>query len=365
MRINVAVPERHVKPPVLNAALEAVTRLNQSLIKNGAPTSWDLLRKGHIWKPEPPGQEHFDHVGILARRGHGDCDDWAPLHAASLRESGQDPGARAVVRRTGPKRWHATVIRSNGQEDDPSRKAGMGRRGSLHGCNGAVLPTMFDPQPGVNGAYALPPQLALRPVPDKWGDPTSWQARADVPWHVHHGISPGDVAMAALHQSPMSDQALVGACRGIVGLARASGSGDTYSIDRMNAIADMCEGASWEECAINYGTEHADAASHVVGGFFGSLLKKAKKLAGKGLKLVPDLISFVPGVGPAASMAIKAASPMLAKALKQGKHVRPQHRALAHPGRAFRSIPRGSKVYKAPPMRARRGQGQPFICYPQ
>jgi len=105
MRIQLAIPEKHVTAPVLNGALEAVTRLNESLLKAGdTPTDLELIKAGAIWKPEPPGDEHFDHGKEIASRGWGDCDDWAPLRAARLRATGEDPGARAVVRKSGPQR---------------------------------------------------------------------------------------------------------------------------------------------------------------------------------------------------------------------------------------------------------------------
>lgn len=361
MRVNVAIPEPHVSAPVLDAALESVTRLNESMIESGAVPIFKkaLVERGIRWKPEPPGQEHFDHAALVFQRRHGDCDDLAPWHAASLRATGQDPGARAVVKKSGPKRWHAVVRRSNGAIEDPSKAAGMGQRGMGH--RGAVLPSMFiSGCEGVNGAF-LSPQVALRPIRDARGYPSSWQARADLPWHWRPGASPADRALAALHQSPVSSQALVGACRGIVTLGEESGMMVDHDMDRLSAIADMCEGASWEEVAAEYGYDHAEAASHVVGGFFGSLLKKAKKLAKRGLKLVPDVISFVPGVGPAASMAIKAASPMLQKALRERKHVRPSQRQ-ALPAHAIRPVARGSRIHTPAPMR---GAGQAFICYPR
>mgnify|MGYP003525212302 CR=1 FL=1 len=41
MRLMIAIPEANVKKPVLDGALEAVTRLNEDLIRSGAsPTSW-------------------------------------------------------------------------------------------------------------------------------------------------------------------------------------------------------------------------------------------------------------------------------------------------------------------------------------
>src|SRR5208282_6915953 len=126
MRIRIAVPEEHVDPSVIDAALEAVTRLDESMIRKGqSMTSHDLVDAGAVWKPEPPGDEHFDHGGTIAARGWGDCDDWAPLHAATLRANGDDPGARAIIVPSGKHNWHAIVKRSDGSTDDPSADAGM------------------------------------------------------------------------------------------------------------------------------------------------------------------------------------------------------------------------------------------------
>jgi hypothetical protein len=126
VRIQVAVPEEHVSPEVIDASLEAVTRLDEHMIRAGqAPTSRELLQRGAIWRPEPPGDEHFDHVGTIAARGWGDCDDWAPAHAATLRASGEDPGAIARVVPSGPSTYHAIVQRSDGRIEDPSIAAGM------------------------------------------------------------------------------------------------------------------------------------------------------------------------------------------------------------------------------------------------
>jgi len=144
MRIRIAVPEEHVDPPVIDAALEAVTRLDESLIRSGqSPTSDQLVASGAVWRPENMGDEHFDHGGTIAQRGWGDCDDWAPLHAATLRADGRDPGASAVVIPSGPSTYHAVVKRSSGQlelgPEDISARAGMrpiaGPR-SVVGANG-------------------------------------------------------------------------------------------------------------------------------------------------------------------------------------------------------------------------------------
>jgi hypothetical protein len=151
MRIRLAIPEEHVEPGVINATLEAVTRLDESLIRSGqSPTSHEALRGGAVWHPEPPGDEHFDHGATIAQRGWGDCDDWAPLHAATLRATGEDPGASAIVIPSGPNLWHALVKRSDGSTDDPSEWAGMPKpkRSHVSGVGEVMQVYACDPHDG-------------------------------------------------------------------------------------------------------------------------------------------------------------------------------------------------------------------------
>jgi len=331
MRINVAIPEKNVKKPVLDAALEAVTRLNEDLIKSGAsPTSHQLLEAGAKWQPEPPGQEHFDHGALIAKRGNGDCDDWAPLHAATLRVTGEDPGAIAEVRKSGPKRWHATVTRSDGTEDDPSLKAGMPGPGNRHGGHGAWLPLMFAPKhTTVSGTYIATPHLAVRPVADRYGEIEAWQARADLPWHWGPGASPTDVAMVSLHQSPVSSQAIVGAVRGAWRLGVSAEGAAPENLARLSAIREACEGCPWEDLAERYGPEHATAAGMIVGSFFGKLGKIAKGAFKKIVKPAAGLaLNFVPG-GGVAKAALDMASPALRKSVAKARHLPPKQRAAA------------------------------------
>lgn len=371
MRIVVAVPEAHVSKPVLDGALEAVTRLNESLIKAGAvPTSDQLLESGAVWKPEKPGDEHFDHGGLIAKRGHGDCDDWAPLAAASMRASGEDPGARAVVRRSGPKRWHAIVQRSDGSIYDPSLDAGMPGPGRAVGVVGSCLPSMRPREalgpPGVHGAYVNTPQLALRPIADRHGQIESWQARADLPWHWQPSDSPADVAMVTLHRSPVSDQAVVGALRGAWRLGLESGYADPEHLRRVSAIADACEGCEWEELAHRYGPAHATAAGDLVEGWFGGKLFKKLGRAAKGvargaLKVAPSALSFVPG-GGLASAALKMASPHLLKSVQRKRHLAPVERARALS--APRVVRRVSPLRRPAPAPSAPMRGPQWIPYP-
>lgn len=329
MRINVAIPEAHVKKPVLDAALEAVTRLNEDLITKGlSPTSHQLIERGARWQPEPPGQEHFDHGALIAQRGHGDCDDWAPLHAATLRVTGEDPEARAIVRKSGAKRWHAIVQRSNGTIDDPSLAAGMPGP-STPGVVGGYLPAMFSPSPEtVSGAFIATPHLALRPKHDRHGMIESWQARTDLPWHWHPKGSPSDMAMVTLHQSPVSSQAIVGAVRGAWRLGLVNGA-DPEQLRRLAALADACEGLPYEEIEQRYGQDHADAAAQVVGSFFGKAFRGIGKLAKKAISpLAKGALSLVPG-GALASAALSAASPLLKGNVARAKHLPPNQRAAA------------------------------------
>lgn len=335
MRLQIAIPEKHVSKPVLDAALEATTRLNEKMLREGdCPTDTQLIRQGARWRPEPPGQEHFDHGAKIAARGDGDCDDWAPLRAARLRVTGEDPGAIAEVRKTGRKRWHATVTRSDGTEDDPSIDAGMPTPGRSVGIVGAWVPVMRDTVHGVGGAYINTPQLALRPITSSHGEIESWQARADLPWHWRPDPAkptPADIAMVTLHRSPVSSTAVCGAVLGAFNLGLANGA-DPEQLKRLSAIRELCEGASWEEVAESYGPEHATAAGAIVGSFFGKAFRGLKKVVKKAGKVVSPLakagLSLVPG-GSLASAALSMADPLLKKSLAKQKHAPPAMRHAA------------------------------------
>ncbi len=294
MRINVAVPEAHVSAPVLDAALESVTRLNESMLRKGEiPTFQQGLNHGIKWKPEPPGAEHFDHGLEVLQRKWGDCDDLAPWHAASLRHTGEDTGAQAVAKRSGPQRWHAVVQRSDGTIDDPSKRAGME---SHSGILGGVLPLMYAPPSSVSGTYIIRPQIALRPVRG------AFQARADLPWywreHLDDKPTPTDYAMTALHTAPLAATALTGAIDGIVELGACAGFGLEDDLDRLSAIADVCGGVPFREVREIYGDEHAEHAQYIVGSFFSKLAK--------GISSVVPFVSNV--VTKAGSFATKFAS---------------------------------------------------------
>jgi len=94
----------------------------------------------------------------------------------------------------------------------------------------------------------------------------------------------------------------------------------------------MVQGATWEECAACYGPEYADAAGAIVGSFFKKLGRGLKKgfrgLAKTALKVAPFATSFIPGVGPIASKALQAASPVLQSLIEKRQHERPEQRMV-------------------------------------
>jgi len=257
MRIRIAVPEEHADPHVIDAALEAVTRLDESLIKSGqSPTADQLVQKGARWRPENMGDEHFDHGATIAQRGWGDCDDWAPLRAATLRTTGEDPGAVARVVPSGPSTYHAMVQRSSGQlesgDADISARAGMKPLRSVQGVTvvgGAQVPSIevwaCDPHDGrfyqgsllpTVGPLSLHcgPQLSVRT------DGRCFEGRCDIPIagsalvgarhrrgvrhhkrRVHGGVVPYALSSTALGPSP--ETAMSAAIAGAVLCGEASG----------------------------------------------------------------------------------------------------------------------------------------------
>lgn len=166
MRIKLAIPDRYVDGPTLEAALEATTRAATQQIRAGeAPDVRDLIESRRVrWQAEPWAEEHFDLPSVLASRGWGDCDDLAPALAASLRASGEDPGARAVVYKSAPHRWHVVTQLSDGSIADPSLWAGMRRHSGIRGATSRPMV-----RAGEGG-------LALA------HDGKSWCARCDLPW---------------------------------------------------------------------------------------------------------------------------------------------------------------------------------------
>lgn len=288
MRIRLAMPDGHISPEALNAALEATTLTNESLLKAGlVPLAKEAIARGVKWKPEPPGDEHFDLATTVIGRGWGDCDDLAPYEAASLRVTGVDPGARAVVKRSGPKRWHAVVVTSDGQIRDPSKWAGMGRRGAgVNGVGGEAAPR-FAPlvsplQPGL-----VAPRVALNLVPWRGG----YAGRVDIPL----GMGP---ALASNSFSVDPRLAMLNALRGASVVGEAC-SADPECLLRVTGIHDMLdpEGADPREVAEALNYVSPQVAGDVVG--FLPALTAAIPMAGSLLNAAGSLFGGGGGKAPA------------------------------------------------------------------
>lgn len=325
MRLVVGVPEAHITKRVLEPTAEAVTRLDEDLIRSGkVPTFHEALRRGAVkWRPEPPGEERFDHAEKVLHRGWGDCDDLAPWRAASARATGEDPGARVEMLRRSPTLWHAVVRRSDGSREDPSAEAGM-RRSS--GSNAPAIPLMQ--QTSVVGG-APRPQLALRPI---YGvrHCIGWEARCDLP------MSRTASALCELHHAPVASQAIIGACNGATIVADASGTlvmPETYA--PIDAISGLLQGVSAGEIDVACGElareraeQWLDHADEVCGDLFGDIAHAARKVAHvvqsathvltpvldvakTVLSAAQGVVSLIPGVGTGISAAISAGLGML------------------------------------------------------
>ena len=323
MELRVAIPEQHVSEDVLNPALEAVTRINERLISEGhAPTFEEGLKAGVRWRPEPHGQpESFDNAAVvMSRKGRwggdsyeGDCDDLAPWAAASMRATGQDPDAKAVVRRSGPGNWHAYVERGDGSERDPSVEAGMGQ-GRVHGIGAAVVPYMFAPPAGVSGLGR--PAIALRRIITPRGN-VGFDARVDIP------MSSTDMAVSTLERRRVASQAVIGAIMGACYASEAAGTGDVDHMSKLYAIAGILDGEDPRELvrvlgrsavvgAIPFLQTMGSAVGSDVGFSFGKFLKVFEPLAS-------TVVSFIPGVGPIAKGAMDLATSVITHQASPGQ----------------------------------------------
>ena len=276
MRLRLGVPPQlsgQEKQAVLDAALESVTRANEGLIARGLPLFSEAgPGRRFRWKPEPPGDEHFDLGSTVLRRGWGDCDDLAPWHAASLRASGEDPDARAIVVPSAsgvPGRWHAVVERASGAVEDPSLAAGMGQR--ISGDDGAYGPFWRAMRPDKLSVASCPLCYPGR----------GHAARIDVPSEtvpaVYSGLGVGNTPAAAI-------------CGAIGPLARVcGGDADPSHLATLAGVHDLLMGAPVDDVAYGLETVFGDVgflspALSLAAPFAGDVVKKAAGALGLGPK---------------------------------------------------------------------------------
>ena len=105
--------------------LTALQLVDQDQLRSGRyPT---LYRSGVKYQREPRGREDWQTVSRAYRAKFADCEDLAAWRAAELVVTGEDSGARAVIKRVRPGLIHCLVMRGNGSMEDPSRVLGMGQ----------------------------------------------------------------------------------------------------------------------------------------------------------------------------------------------------------------------------------------------
>jgi hypothetical protein len=234
MRIKLAIPDHLVTPEALEAALEATTLANeQAIVRGEVEPCEDAIARGIKWRPETfTDGEHFDLGEVVARRGWGDCDDLAPWLAGSMRASGEDPDAVPRVYKSGPSRWHVVVQTGDGKILDPSRWAGMGKKGEVSGSLGnGVVGAIAQPfaHPG-HGAVAVMPHNGR------------YVARCDVPY-------PDSFAHLASHASARDpDSALIKAING----AFACGECIGVDCDGLSAVGSILLGNDYEDDEIGF-----------------------------------------------------------------------------------------------------------------
>lgn len=273
MRIRLGVSpdiDTETMGEAINAALEASAISQVPLLANGKiPDIRDAIEAGKVkWKPEPPGDEHFDDAKTVLRRGWGDCDDLAPWLAASLRASGEKPDATPFVYQSGPRRWHAVVDDGEGHTLDPSRWAGMGKKASVSGDFGLV---------GAVWAPMFEDQLAIAVHPHTQG----WAGRVDIPDET----LPLSWSTIAHHLSPRA--AAISAIQGACGWSEIAGDLHEDDIARLQGLETLLLTNGDVEAA-------ADALGDDYVGFLPMLAPAAAQLAAP---MANQLLSRIPGMG--------------------------------------------------------------------
>lgn len=106
-------------PQTWERGLEGLIAINEEHMDNGLGFP-PLYQSGIKYRPEKNSEKWLSIRQVYAQ-GHGDCEDLTGIRCAELRSSGLDEGARAYIYQTGPKRWHAVVLRSDGVIEDPTK----------------------------------------------------------------------------------------------------------------------------------------------------------------------------------------------------------------------------------------------------
>ena len=104
------------------AALEGLVQVND-LVLGKNPALPTLYASGARWRAIP--HDTWRRADQIAGEGWGDCEGLSAWRTAELRRTGEDPEARVGVYHTGPKKYHAIVVRGTDEIEDPSVLLGM------------------------------------------------------------------------------------------------------------------------------------------------------------------------------------------------------------------------------------------------
>ena len=117
---------------VLQFLLEALTMADVAFLLDN-PNTPDLYASGVRYLQEPDGRDEWQDIPDTIARQSGDCEDLACWRVAELRvRYGEPKATRAIsvstlldARGHPVTMYHITVLRQNGDTEDPSRKLGM------------------------------------------------------------------------------------------------------------------------------------------------------------------------------------------------------------------------------------------------
>jgi hypothetical protein len=105
-----------------SAALEGLVGVDEIILRDN-PQLPPLYASGVRYKLKPHRVWRYPHE--IIDDGWADCEALTGWRVAELRVSGADRGAKPIVYKTGKRRWHAVVGRSDGWIEDPSIVCGM------------------------------------------------------------------------------------------------------------------------------------------------------------------------------------------------------------------------------------------------
>lgn len=154
MQMSANLPDT---PIILEAVLEGFVRAAQAEVMAGiVPPYPDDA--GVKYVEESAGSERWKLPHETHEDGQGDCEDLTFWEAGGMRATGEDPGARVMLVKTGPRKLHAVVLRSDGSISDPSarlkareklaRRSGAAVSGGDIGCIGDLDEEGFDVEVG-------------------------------------------------------------------------------------------------------------------------------------------------------------------------------------------------------------------------